>query len=527
MSRQLAKRMGGLLACAVLAATAACSGGGKAGDGAAAGSSASPGQSAKPAESAKAPVKLVFLAPWAVYDRQTDVQKKVHDILQEKSGADLVPVFPATGETATQKVNLMLSSGEQLDIIPFQSIDRALELYKNGAIVPLNDLLDKYGSNLKKNFDADAWAEVTVDGKILGIPSLYPNRTPSILQIRTDWLKNVNLPMPVTIEDYEKVMDAFVNGDPDKNGKKDTYALNSGSQGTVEDLEKAFAPFFLKQAMNWWQDGQGNLLPPEMDPAYKDMMAKLIEWSKKGYIWPEMILSKNDKRVEAIAQNKIGSVGGWYSSTISGALEVLAKTVPEANYEPVALQGKGVNKLATTPKTQFVAVITKKSKNPENAMKFLDYTATREGYDLTTIGIEGQSYTKLSNGLVEYVGDDKTDWQKAKYYYLHNMFTMKWEGTGPWPVNSWSDITFTKMLNASSKLPSFDAVDKNVVYDKSAWKSFAKQTDMQTYLSEQKVKVFAGEVPLADWDKIMQKWKDIGGAQMIEDRTAQFKAAKK
>lgn len=511
----------GIIAGSLLVAVAACSGN-------------SPTDEPKAAESAKAteaakkdPVKLVFMQGVPVYNRPGAVQTKVHDILQEKVGADITAVFPATGETGLQKVNLMLSSGEQLDFIPFQSIDRTLELYKNGAIIPINDLLDKYGANLKKNIEAQAWAEVTVDGKILGVPSLYPNRTPSILQIRTDWLKNVNLPVPVTIEDYEKVMDAFVNGDPDKNGKKDTYALNGGSQGTIEELEKGFAPFFMKQAMGWWLDDQGRLLPPEMDPAYKEMMAKLIEWNKKGYIWPELILSKNDKRVEAIAQNKIGSVAGWYSSTISGALDVLQKTVPEANYDPILLQGKGANKLPTTPTTQAVAVITKKSKNPEAVMKLFDYSATHEGYDLTTVGIEGESYKKLPGGLIEYISEDKSDWQKAKYYYLYNTFTMSWDFSSPWPTELWSDAMFRKYVEKSSKLANFDAIDKNVVYDKSVWKSFSKQNDMLTYLTEQKVKVFSGEVPLSDWDKIMQKWQEIGGSQMIEDRTAQFKAAKK
>ncbi|MFD0961117.1 extracellular solute-binding protein [Paenibacillus chungangensis] len=474
------------------------------------------------------PVKLVFVSNDPVNNnRPGDVQDKVHEIILEKLGVDLNAILPATRDEVSQRINLMLSSGQQLDYFKTQ-MAKALELYKNDAIVPLNDLLDQHGENLKKAIPTDLWDKATVDGKIIGIPSIPQNTTPNVLQIRTDWLENLNLPMPKTIADYENVMDQFVNADPDQNGKQDTYALNAGNGGTIEELERAFGPFFMEQGMEWWQDEQGKLLPPEMNPAYKDMMAKFMEWNNKGYIWPEMILSKRDSRVKAIANNKIGSVAGWYTSTIVGGLEVLVKSVPEANYVPILLQGSGINKLDKVPVDPSVVVITKSSSNPEAVMKFFDFAATREGFELTTLGIEGESYKKLPNELTEYIGEAKNDWNKAKYYYLYAPFTyVKFEGVPPWTMDSWLESQYRKVLDLTEQLPSFQAVDYNVVYDKSQWSSFSKLNDLDTYLLEQKVKVFLGEVPLSDWDTIITKWNEIGGNQMIEDRNAQFNAFKK
>lgn len=488
-------------------------------------SSEGDGKSAASEESGKpAATKIVSISGQITYPRNTDVERRVHEIIKEKTGVDVEMIY-LPGNQVTNKRNLMLSSGEQLDFFA-TSLDSAIQLYKSGAIIGINELLDQYGPNLKKNVNPKAFREVTYEGNILGIPSDSLVITPNLLEIRTDWLKKLDLPMPVTIADFENVMDAFQNQDPDGNGINDTFALSTG-WGALDKLELAFAPAFLPQAMEWWQDGQGRLQPPELHPAYKDMMGKFVEWNKKGYIWPDVLLSTMKKQGEAIAENKIGAVAGWFSSTIVNALELLVKHIPEADYEPVLLQGKGINKLATTAYQSGVVVITKKSKHQDAVMRFLDYHATKEGYYMTFIGPEGENYTRLPDGSREYIADDKEDNSKAKYYAKYYMFGLNWPDEPSWPISSWVYRKYNEMKAKAERLPRFDAIDKNVFYDKSQWKSNSKLSDMAAYLNEQKMKVFAGETPLSEWDAIMQKWKDIGGAQMIDDRNDQFHAARK
>ncbi|MBP1991722.1 extracellular solute-binding protein [Paenibacillus eucommiae] len=468
------------------------------------------------------PVKIVAINSNASYNKGSDVEKHVHDTIQEKTGADVQVVF-APGDQYDTKLNLMLSTNEQLDIIPLITMEKAIELYKNDAIIWLDELIEN-SPNIKQNMNPKALEEVVYEGKIIGIPVSPSVITPNVLEVRTDWLKALGLPKPTTIEEFEAMMEAFQKEDPGKNGKNGTYALSTG-WGDIDRLELAFAPFFLPQAMEWWQDDKGTLMPPELNPAYKEMMGKFVEWNKKGYIWPDMILSKADKQIEIIGQNKVGALATWYSAPI-GALEVLTKTVPEAEYEPIVLNGKGINKLPTFPYAQLVTVITKKSKNPEAAMKFLDYHATKEGYDLVYLGVEGESYTRLSDGKVELIGEDKQDLSKANYNAHYWMFQMDFNDGLMFPLTSFSHLMYTKLKSQAESLPRFDAIDKGVPYDKAKWKSNAKLADLETFMKEQKMKVFSGEVQLSEWDSLMKKWLDIGGQEMIEDRNEQFKAAR-
>lgn len=64
------------------------------------------------------------------------------------------------------------------------------------------------------------------DGVIAALP--FVNRTPgqNILWINKEWLDNLKLSMPVTIEDLEAVLTAFKTRDPNRNGRNDEVPLS-------------------------------------------------------------------------------------------------------------------------------------------------------------------------------------------------------------------------------------------------------------------------------------------------------------
>ncbi|MGN0180837.1 MAG: extracellular solute-binding protein, partial [Candidatus Ornithomonoglobus sp.] len=65
---------------------------------------------------------------------------------------------------------------------------------------------------------------ISVDGKIFGV---YRARVIGRqgVTIRKDWLDNLGLEIPKTIDDFEEVLKQFTVGDPDGNGKDDTYGM--------------------------------------------------------------------------------------------------------------------------------------------------------------------------------------------------------------------------------------------------------------------------------------------------------------
>ncbi|TMV45661.1 hypothetical protein FE783_28680 [Paenibacillus mesophilus] len=472
-------------------------------------------------------IQIVGLNCNPSFDRKTAEERRVHDRIREQTGADVRIVFSdgGAGGPCRSKRNMMLSSGEQLDFAEL-SISEAVQAFNEGLILPLNGLLDKYGPNLKKNVVPEAFERATYEGNILGIPIENGLLTLNALQIRADWLAKLQLPIPKTVDEYEQVLKAFKERDPDGNGMPDTVPLAVASGSSFNMLESVLGPSFLPQAFWWWQDADGRLKPPELHPGYKAFLARLVDWNNKGYLWTDMLLSTTTKQQELIAGNRAGSVAATYSGTIVNAGEILRKTVPDYNYIPVVLEGAhGINRLPAAPIAYAVWVIFKKNADPATVMKYFDYQGTYEGSMLTWFGIEGDNYTTAPGGMVEFIAEDKTDLAKANYYAKYKTVYINWPGKPVWPINAWVSGEYNLKREQVNRLPRFEPIDSGVFYDMTKWESYPKLNDLNAYLNEQKVRVYNGEIPVDSWDGIMERWLDMGGRQLIDDRNRQYAAA--
>jgi putative aldouronate transport system substrate-binding protein len=135
--------------------------------------------------------------------------------------------------SAKEKRNLALASGDFPDVfmlIPwvdqFSQID-LLKYGQQGAIVPLNDLIDQYAPNIKATLASNAtFKSMTVapDGKIWGLPQLnecyhcsYGNK----MWINSSWLKKLNIAAPKTTDDFKNMLVTFQTKDANGDGKPD------------------------------------------------------------------------------------------------------------------------------------------------------------------------------------------------------------------------------------------------------------------------------------------------------------------
>src|SRR5690606_11229915 len=99
------------------------------------------------------------------------------------------------------------------------------DLIESGLVQSIDEAIENQATpRIKKLFDdfPQAFSTSTIDGKRYGIPRYSGgNGSDSLIWIRQDWLDKLQLDPPETIEDMEKIMDAFVHQDPDGNGKDD------------------------------------------------------------------------------------------------------------------------------------------------------------------------------------------------------------------------------------------------------------------------------------------------------------------
>lgn len=138
-------------------------------------------------------------------------------------------LYDVDSTQAATKLNTAIMSGNYPDIIATNP-SSFLNYARTGVIADITDAFETYASDyLKEYLNADgglALQNCMVNGRLYGIPEMQNSYdSVSMMWIRADWLENLGLEVPTTVEDFVEVAHAFTYEDPDQNGVDDTYGL--------------------------------------------------------------------------------------------------------------------------------------------------------------------------------------------------------------------------------------------------------------------------------------------------------------
>lgn len=223
--------------------------------------------------------------------------------------------WTAKGDVYRQKLDFAVSSGKIPDVVKVNA-EQLRVLSNAGFIQDLSDVYEDYATPLTKNTLSQEgigpFETATIDGKLMAIPvtsSSIENAT--YLWVRTDWLDNLELDPPKTMNDLREISRAFTNQDPDKNGLDDTYglALTNYLWDPILDV-KGFMAGFEAFPKLWIEDSSGNLVFGGIQPEVKEALQILQDMYKKGEIDNEFSLKNGSKVQEQVIEGKVGMLYG-------------------------------------------------------------------------------------------------------------------------------------------------------------------------------------------------------------------------
>jgi ABC-type glycerol-3-phosphate transport system substrate-binding protein len=425
-------------------------------------------------------------------------------------GIEPIAIVPPQG-SAEEKLNLMLGSSDEIDTFQGNWNDYAAE----GAIIPLNDLLDKYGQDIKKAWSEEAWKYMTdKDGNIWGIP----RGTPAVhypIWVRSDWMRKLNLEMPKTLEEFEAVLKAFKERDPDGNGQDDTIPMMTDLNG----IKNAFLGGFTEHGnSNWFDPADQKLKPVELAPGFRDFVATMADWYQKGYIYKEAF-AKFDP-LELLKTNRVGTSSMWYSR-ITLLFPQIKHNLPEgADYEIIrGLEGPKGKLMTASPGSTAGMLITKKAKHPDAVMKFINYQyqdipvnslTAAFGDNWRFVG-DSRFEIELISPEIEYAGEYMVSLGTAtetKYAFRDPIKKMH------------ADYLNKELENLSvAKMP----VDATVIYDKQKLQeNIPTLSDIDRLRTEELVKFVTGARPLEEFDQFIEQLYKAGLDDWIEEYTRQY-----
>lgn len=422
------------LAAALAMTASGCSGSGSSGKGA---SASAPSAAADD----KTPVTFSYFSFSSGKDvvaSQTNIGKE----LQNQTGVDWKMEF-LVGDVNT-KAGVMIASGDYPDVIvPEGQIDKLMDA---GAFQPLDDLIEKYGPNIKRVYGPYMEKFKQKDGKIYHLPFSAnqgyiadPNITQGAFWIQRSVLKEFNYPKIKTLDEYFDLIKKYKEKYPQVDGK-DSIGFVSFA-GVSDNFFTLQNPAF--HLAGYPNDG-GVIVDMKTNEAkvvagtdnQKRWIKKLNDVNAQGLFDPESFVMNKD---QYLAKLTSGRVLGYfnYAWQIGDATNNLKKAgIDEKRYAPLPIVfDKDIKDQYVDPPS-FVnnrgIGISVKAKDPVRIIKYFDNLLKEENQILVQWGVKDQTYSVDAKGRF-YLNDDqkkKRDDPEFKLTFGFQYFEYSWPRYG-------------------------------------------------------------------------------------------------
>ena len=271
-------------------------------------------QSSPESSCAEEPVELLITRPLYFGDVSDypDLKEEWMTMVEEKYGIKVTVNALARNEY-TQKINLLMTSKDVTGLVGLFSTNEILMYKDQNAIEPIGDYLS--GNETWKSMPEDMQNLYQFDGDLWGLPAGFTQNM-FTRTMRKDWLDNLGLSVPTTIDEFYEVVRAFTYDDPDGNGVDDTYGLTAAGTCNLQDIFQSFnARLNTDGSRSITYDPEANawidtMLKPEM----AECLTFLNKLYSEGILDPETFTNKGSNMRENFWSGKAGSTFYWLAS---------------------------------------------------------------------------------------------------------------------------------------------------------------------------------------------------------------------
>lgn len=466
------------------------------------------------------------------------------DALKETLNINFERLWLAPPEQFEQKFGIAMASGELPDIMQISRVDYEV-LKENGQLADLSWTLDYANDYLKDYLNADPTLLETLkddDGKLYTIPQYFDTRRElNMMYYRKDWLDELGLKVPKTVEEFESIMKAF----KEKKGAKQGFAVGGNKVSDWGNDVRSYLGIFGSYPSAWIEK-DGKLVAGEVQPETKVGLEYLAKWYKEGYINKEFVSMDIPKSQQSIINGETGIIiGPWWM--YESCMNLLMQKDPAAEWVTAPIpsyKDKGKPIMPRTTISKYF-VVNSKSKHPEALVKLMNFSIESN--------INSAPYVKK-----DYVWN----WDPAFYtdpfdvQHTYDKFNeaLEKDPTATAPAletfteqeKVWWDIMpdFLEYQNgnleAAKKKEGHFGVINARIYNQGGWKTTMeiaksgkvvynefygaptetmkqKSATLNKLIDENFLKIIMGELPIDVFDKFVDDWHKLGGEQITEE----------
>lgn len=451
---------------------------------------------------------VVFPAPNASPPQLKEVEEAINAVVQETIDAKIKLQIIEWGPFSDQ-INLMLSSGEKLDI--FFASSNIQNMANRGQLLPITDLVETYAPETMETMGQFMDA-CYFGGELYGFPTYRDLATQFGLVCRRDILEETGIKAEdiKTWDDIEallaQVKETHPNMYPLIPADRKAGGLTNYNGGVFDIIETSSGVGTLIDS-----NGDGKIISIYETDEYMELAQKAYDWNKSGYFMPDSTTS------EALRQDLIRA---------DSAFSFYGRVHPGTVTQETTNSGKDMvtipisNRILTTSGVNFCQwILPTQCENPQKALAFLNLLySNSEIQNLFKYGIEGVNYEikDKEKGIAGYpdgVDSSNSGWGNESWMTGNASVGHIWETDSP---NIWEDYNIYNTEATKSPLYGF-VFDSSNVQNEIAASQIVR--DKYTSIIE------AGLAdPKSTTEKLNKELKEAGVQKIIDEMQKQVDA---
>ncbi len=435
-------------------------------------SSSNSGDSANSGSSGSGEIKE-FTAFFAVPGSEINDDNEIQQLIAEKTGVKVKETW-LTGQTAQEAVGTLIAGGEYPDFI--DGGDGCAQLYDAGALVALDDYIDKY-PNIKEFLTEQEWDKLRQeDGHIYWINqfgNIYGEEKATTHNDEAFWIQTrvlewAGYPEVHTMDQYFDLIERYNEANP---------TMEDGTANIPYTILCDDWRYFCLENAPEFLDGYPNdgscIVDPETltiidyntTPTAKRYFQKLNEEFKKGVVDPESFTQTYDEYIAKLSTGRVlGMIDQWwdFAYTVRDSLKQQGLDLKGCDYVPLPITiEEGIkNQWHNSGGVLNVAsgiAITTSCKDVEGAMQFINDLLDQDMHDLRFWGVKDVDYNVDENGEFSRTEEMRMQSSDTAYKASHSCtysYFPQYAGTSRDGINAMKPENQPKEF--------YDALSKNV-----------------------------------------------------------------
>ena len=472
--------------------------------------------------------------------------------IKDNMNIDISVKWSASSSDYNEKLNLAIAANDIPDILVVNE-QQFRKLAQSDMLEDLTDYYDTYACDIiKQNIDSTdgkALENATYDSKLLALPSVQVEADGYVLMwIRQDWLDELGLEAPTTIEELETVAKAFVDNKmggentigivgPTINGAVYNTFLSTNNLNNLDGIFQAYQAY----PGYWVQDEEGKAVYGSTTEQTKEALAEMNKMYEDGILDQELGVRKDAD--EAWKSGKVGILFSpwWHGYNVKDGIANEPDMEWKAYAAPLAADGQWYAKLAGVGGSY--CVVRKGYEHPEAAFLLNNYLRVNEGTFQSVTDLDLSYYpgrvviTPLDENTysvqalnAEMKGEEVPEFDPLNYKLLQadlaalpDCLEAPYDDMSieKWNTDNTNFGRLYSLLMGSSAVEEASAegiVNKvySITYTQTEtmerkWTNLKKKED-ETFL-----KIIIGEEPIEAFDTFVEEWNAEGGAEITEE----------